>query len=347
MFRIIPLLAVQWGMELMTGRGNIDNAEIINTIPTPTGPHRVGTAKYDLEDGYRKDFKFPNGRLIPIQIYFPMEKGSHSVCQKMFEERAAIGPFEPLKVKVHSAQADLSLLVGEHHPVIFLNHASSVAMTDYAFLAEDLSSHGYVVISIQHDLQSDKEAPLFWEGRSCSRNAKVIDNILFAFEWLKPTQATLFGGKLDLKRVGFIGHSLGGNSLLLWANRTLDSFHKDNRTALLYREDQKDVRECLILMETTRFSFSLNTRFPMFFLLAEEREEYQQKTGGKSQMLEAGHKVCYYKGSTHVSFMDHGYINPATLVNPNEPYFNGTLEERTAFFNQIRKDIRDFLKTHI
>ena len=332
-------------------RGNpsmAENASItLDTVPIPTGPYRIGTTKYDLEDVYRKDFKFPNGRLIPIQIYFPMEKGPHVTCQKMFEERAAIDPFKPLKVKVHSEQVDLSLLVGDQHPIIFLNHASSVAMTDYAFLAEDLSSHGYVVIAIQHDLQSDEEAPPFWEGRSCSRNAKVIDNILFAFEWLKTTQATLFGGKLDLKRVGFIGHSLGGNSLLLWANRTLDSFYKDNRTALLYREDQKDVRECLILMETTKYSFSLNTRFPMFFLLAEERQEYQQKTGCTSQILQAGHKVCYYKGSTHVSFMDHGYSSPPNLANPDEPYFNGTLEERIAFFNQIRKDIRDFLRTHL
>ena len=47
----------------------------LDTVPIPTGPHRIGTAKYDLEGTYRKDFKFPNGRLIPIQIYFPMEKG--------------------------------------------------------------------------------------------------------------------------------------------------------------------------------------------------------------------------------------------------------------------------------
>ena len=155
-----------------------ENAFIsLDTVPTPTGPHRIGTAKYDLEDSYRNDFKFPNGRLIPIQIYFPMEKGSHPICQKIFEERAAIAPFKPLKVEVHSQQADLSLLVGDKHPVIFLNHASAVSMTDYAFLAEDLSSHGYVVVAIQHDLKSDEEAPPFWEGRSCSRNAKVIDNI--------------------------------------------------------------------------------------------------------------------------------------------------------------------------
>lgn len=316
----------------------------LGALPTPTGPYRIGTVKYDLEDVYRKDFKFPKGRLIPIQIYFPTEKGSHSLFPKIFEERAAIGAFEPLKAKVHSEQSDLSFLVEDQHPVIFLNHASSVSMTDYAFLAEDLSSHGYIVVSIQHDLQLDEEGPPFWDGRSCSRNAKVIDNILFAFEWLKTTQVTLFRNKLNLKRVGFIGHSLGGNSLLFWVNRTLDSFYKDSRLALLSREDQKDVRECLILMETTRFSFPLNTRFPLFFLLSEEREVYQRQTGCYEQMIEAGHKVRYYKGSTHISFMDHGYISPSTLINPNEPYFMGTVDERARFFNEIRKDVRDFLK---
>jgi hypothetical protein len=136
------------------------------TLPRPTGPHRIGTVKYDLVDPYRKDLQFPNGRLIPIQIYFPMEKGSHTTHPKIFEERAAIAPFKPLQVNVHSQKADLSLLVEDEHPLILLNHASSVAMTDYAFLAEDLSSHGYIVVTIQHDLQSDEVAPPFGKGEA-------------------------------------------------------------------------------------------------------------------------------------------------------------------------------------
>lgn len=313
-------------------------------LPEPTGPYRIGTAKYDLEDIYRKDFRFSNGRLIPIQIYFPMEKGSHSIYTKIFEERAALGPFEPLKVGVHSQQKDLRLLIGDQHPVILINHASCVAMTDYAFLAEDLASHGYVVISIQHDLKSDEEGPAFWEGRSCSRNAKVIDNILYVFEWLKTTRETLFNGKVDLKRVGLVGHSLGGNSLLLWSNRTLDSFQKDTRSALLSRLDQKDVKECFVLMETTRFSFPLYSRYPLFFLLGEGREGYQKQNGCYEQMVRAGHKVRYYKGSTHISFMDHAYVNPKWHIDLEEEYFNGTLEERMAFFESIRQDIKNFLK---
>lgn len=133
-------------------------------------------------------------------------------------------------------------------------------------------------------------------------------------------------------------------SILLWSNRTLDSFQKDTRSALFGRVDQKDVRECLVLMETTRFSFPLNSRYPLFFLLAEEREAYQKETGCHEQMVRAGHKVCYYKGSTHISFMDHAYVNPKLNKDLKEGYFNGTLEERKAFFETVRKDVRFFLK---
>lgn len=318
----------------------VKNFETLKALPAPTGPYRIGTVKYDLVDIYRKELEFTEGRLIPIQIYFPMDRGVHTLDQKIFEERAP-GPWGPLHVLVHSHIADLSLLAGDQHPVIFLNHASAVAMTDYAFLAEDLSSHGYVVISIQHDLRSDKEEPSFWQGSSCSRNAKVVDNLLYVFEWLKTTQATFFSRKLDLNRIGFIGHSLGANSLLLWANRTIDSFYPDTRPALLSRIDQKNVRECLILLDATRFSSSFSNRYPLFFLFSEERDEYHKNTGCYDEMIRAGHQVKYYKGTTHISFMDHG------CICPSETYFKGNPEERITFFNEIRKDIREFLKQQL
>ncbi len=319
---------------------------LTEALPMPTGPYRVGTVQYDLTDVYRKELQFPDGRLIPIQIYFPLEKGAHALYPKIFEERAP-SPWEPLNVQVYSRPTELTFLTGNGHPVILLNHGNLIAMTDYAFLAEDLSSHGYVVVSIQHQLRTDTEEPSFWRGNSVSRNAKVIDNILCVFEWLKTVQATLFAGKIDLKRVGMVGHSMGGNSLLLLANRSLDSFKKEDRLALLPRIDQKGAKECLVLMETTGFSYPLHNRYPLFFLLSEEREDYQRKTGCYDEMIRSGHEVRYYKGSTHISFMDHGYINPPNTIHPNQQYFNGTQEQRIAFFDKIRKDIRDFLKKHI
>jgi hypothetical protein len=58
----------------------------LDVLPVPTGPHLVGTVKYDLTDTYRKDLKFPNGRLIPIQVYFPLDKGPHTLDSKIFEK---------------------------------------------------------------------------------------------------------------------------------------------------------------------------------------------------------------------------------------------------------------------
>jgi hypothetical protein len=126
-------------------------------------------------------------------------------------------------------------------------------------------------------------------------------------------------------------------------NRTLDSFQKDTRSALFPRMDQKDVKECFVLMEATRFSFPFNSRYPLFFLMAEEREAYQKETGCYEQMVQAGHKVSYYKGSTHISFMDHAYVNLQQHIDLKEEYFDGTLEEKKVFFETVRKDIRNFL----
>lgn len=72
---------------------------IVQNVPVPTGPQQVGSIKYDLIDPYRKDLKFPEGRLIPIQIYFPLEQGEHVAYPKVFEERASLGPFKPLNYK--------------------------------------------------------------------------------------------------------------------------------------------------------------------------------------------------------------------------------------------------------
>lgn len=58
----------------------------LDALPVPTGLHLVGTVKYDFTDTYRKDLKFPNGRLIPIQVYFPLDKGTHTLDSKISDQ---------------------------------------------------------------------------------------------------------------------------------------------------------------------------------------------------------------------------------------------------------------------
>lgn len=318
-------------------------AEPLKSLPIPTGPYKIGVAKYDLIDSFRKEIEYPAGRLIPIQIYFPIQRGAHILHDKIFEERVP-GKWPPLDVKVYSQKVDLSLLASDSmHPVILLNHGDTVAMTDYAYIAEDLASNGYVVITIQHQLKTDPDEPKFWRERSISRYGKVIDNILYVFEWLQENQTTLFNDKLDLRKIGLIGHSMGGNSLLLFTNRASNIFKKKKNETLLPHKDTKDVKEAILVLDTGGFPYPSHNQYPLFLLLSEEREDYQKKSGAYNDIIKIGHKVRYYKGSKHISFMDHGYIDPQNPLDSNEHYFNGTLEERKAFFDNIRKDIREFL----
>src|SRR3954464_10920380 len=40
-------------------------------------------------------------------------------------------------------------------PVAILNHGNTVSFTEYSFLANVVAAHGYMAISIQHDLPTD------------------------------------------------------------------------------------------------------------------------------------------------------------------------------------------------
>jgi len=99
-------------------------------------------------------------------------------------------------------------------PVVIISHGYTIKNSEYSFIANALSAQGYVVISIQHDLESDPPRPKtgslierrkpFWE--------RGVHNILFAISELRKTQNTL-----DLSKVILIGHSDGGDMNMLFA----------------------------------------------------------------------------------------------------------------------------------
>ena len=97
-------------------------------------------------------------------------------------------------------------------------------------------------------------------------------------------------------------------------------------------------------MRQSRVSYPSTNQFPILFLLSAEREAFQKESGMYDEMIRIGHNVKYYKGSKHISFMDHGYINPPNPVNADEPYFNGTRFEIDAFWQKLRCDMREFLQ---
>lgn len=308
----------------------------------PTGSFGVGIHKIDLFDENRTELAYPNGKLIPIQIYFPIEPQEHIPQPKVYEKRAP-QTFPPLEVQVYGRVQDLSRLLHGKHPIVIFNHGQDVAMTDYSMLTEDLASHGYVVFSLQHQLKTDQKSPSFWHDRSISKYANIIDNIFYLFEWIKKNKTRLFEDKIGLNRVALLGHSMGGNALLMLSQRIMGTFRPAPTTLLPHDDNESDPKECIVCIDG-EYTYPRHTKCPILLCLAEERKPYQESSGTLNDLRKVGHLFKHYKGSRHISFMDHSWVLEKVPNTLNETYFNGTQKELEFFWESLRYDVRQFLK---
>ena len=102
-------------------------------------------------------------------------------------------------------------------PVVILSHGNTVKFTEYSFLANVFAARGYMVVSIQHDLETDE--PMVtkvgepYVGRGMQYN-RGIANIMFAIDELKKLQPNS-----DYRHLIMVGHSNGGDISMYFAKR--------------------------------------------------------------------------------------------------------------------------------
>jgi pimeloyl-ACP methyl ester carboxylesterase len=100
-------------------------------------------------------------------------------------------------------------------PVAILSHGNTVRHTEYSFLTNLFAARGYMVVSIQHDLETDD--PMVtkvgeeYVGRRMQYNRGIF-NIKFAVDELK-----LQYPNADYTRLTLIGHSNGGDISMYFA----------------------------------------------------------------------------------------------------------------------------------
>ena len=316
-----------------------------NILPKPTGPYQIGVKIYDLIDENR------DNRLIPVWIFFPTEKGIHNTYPKISENRAldlweAINLWNQLNVNVHSNLIDnLDFLKkSSKHPVIIFNNGNGMLCSDNAFLIEDLVSHGYIVVSIQNQINTDKLISAKFTKGSFENYNTVIRNNLYVFDWLKTNNKTIFYNALDLSRIGIIGYSMGANSLMLWADKASRDSTKKH---FLFPHETPDAKECIVSLDARRIAFPFINNTPIFMLISSERKDEQILNGEYDLIQKIGHRFKYYNNTHHGSFSDQAYFNTESPLSPEMGWYYGSSEDRMQFFDEMRKDIRDFLEEKI
>jgi dienelactone hydrolase len=170
---------------------------------------------------------------MPAAYQPGMPKVQSVVGEAVLKETAGACYEALFSARTH-ATADGAVNSGsKSYPVLLLTHGLGVNAMAYSMLAEDLASHGYVVVGIDHPYLafavpfSDDRVILFAESawrqprepkedlafKRASNDLCAADLSFVLNQLVKLNSGEIrsrFQGRLDLARVGALGHSIGG-----------------------------------------------------------------------------------------------------------------------------------------
>ena len=222
------------------------------TLPTPTGPFAVGRAVYDWADDGAVDTLAPvqgTKRELLVWIWYPAAPGQSAAIDQYLPaalraevERssgALISKFltrDLSKVHAHSTRNSDVSSQQQSYPVVIMRAGASGEVWNYSTLAEDLASHGYVVVGFDAPYRTN--IVVFPDGRVMRRlpenNPELClamtgeeqvhcvnrlltawtADIVFVLDRLERLNASdesgRFTRRLGMSRVGVFGHSFGG-----------------------------------------------------------------------------------------------------------------------------------------
>ena len=312
------------------------------TLPTPTGPHRIGTVDLHLVDRSRPDPVAGPGhyRELMASVWYPATRDArrHPVAPWM--------PVAPMRALLESAGFDpdaaAAPLTAGHEgapvlagrlPVIVFSHGAGGHRSEATIVVQELASHGYVVVTVDHTYDAFTEFP---DGRLSVDREDVsftpwdsTHDILFVLDRIedlaagrnpdaehRPLPAGL-GAALDPRRIGMFGWSKGATA-----------------TALVMNEDRR-VRAGLSFdgpMESQPRATDIDRPFMLMtagFSRAEPAvEEFWAFLHGWRLNVQA-------VGAVHSAYVDHQWLVPqlATIIGMSEAELEswvGTLDPARA-----------------
>jgi hypothetical protein len=211
------------------------------TLPRPTGPYPLGTVSLHLVDRSRPDPVAGPGhyRELMASIWYPATKvARYPLAQWMLpaplRELLTSGDFDPdvAVTPLTAAHEGAPVLCrGERWPVILFSHGAHDHRSDTTIVVQELASHGYVVVTVDHTYDAFSEFP---GGRLSLPDydypmypadfARDLRSVLDRIEELaagrnpdaghRPLPGGL-GAALDLRRVGTFGWSKGATATAL------------------------------------------------------------------------------------------------------------------------------------
>src|SRR6202140_4212090 len=239
------------GIATLLGSLSLEHRTAV-TLPAPTGPFAVGRATYDWTD----DANLANLAPVPGTkrellewIWYPPAPGQPAPADDYLPPPLtaavdhALGPLlgglltrDLSKVHSHSIRNSDVSPQQQSYPVVIMRAGASSEVWNYSTLAEDLASHGYVVVGFDAPYRTSvvlfsdgrvlrrtpENNPDLCEGQAQGQLARCVNRVLSAWtsdiafvldrlqQWNASDESGKFKGRLDMIRIGVFGHSFGG-----------------------------------------------------------------------------------------------------------------------------------------
>lgn len=215
---------------------------VLAKLPKPKGQYSVGTTVLHLTDTSRKETitdEPDDYRELMIQIWYPSQPTKNPktfpyipdqrVLQIMKDEKYygldsnTIDEWKNLRT---NSVLDAPVLnKNTQFPLLLFSHGLGVSRLHYAMFAEELASFGFIVVTIDHPFSGVTILP---DGRPISISkdkrlkqwspevgGQIVEDFakdaLFIFNQLLHGK---YATNIDSKRIGMLGHSIGGATAL-------------------------------------------------------------------------------------------------------------------------------------
>ncbi|TAJ95275.1 MAG: family membership [Gammaproteobacteria bacterium] len=329
------------------------------TLPTPTGPYAVGRIVVDWRDDARIDPFAPAGdtkRELPVWIWYPAARDAPQPRAAYMPSRVieAMQPHPPFLVRfvmerltidrasvtAHALDAPALAPGADGFPVLLLKPAVGAAVVQNSALAEDLASHGFVVVGSDSPYTTPGVA--YQDGRIALRTlaghppesapGRVSElapgqpndlHLPVVDVWVKDNRFILdrlqtlndadpsgrFTGRLDLNAVGALGHSLGGAAALQFC-------HEDARCKAGVNLDGMPYGEVVLHGIAKPFLFVSANRpmfdAPMAELSIPERD-FLTALERMRQRIPSRPSLLLLQGAAHFNFFDQALLTEPTI----------------------------------
>jgi predicted dienelactone hydrolase len=161
------------------------------TRPTPAPDMSAGYDSMRIADA--------SGRPIQLDVWYPARASEQPHSYNFGMGSVAAG----------------APVAGDGLPVVLLSHGAMGAASNYAWIAEPLARHGYIVLGVSHFGESAAFGPAAMNPMNVTHFGDRTRDINAALAYLTTTSA--YASHIDPHRLGVLGHSSGGATALMLA----------------------------------------------------------------------------------------------------------------------------------